>query len=74
MDYKTAFMIDRLNELAHDIENEYRLHWCEEEVLEELKTAEERRIEAMKALKEQGVTTPIHKHNQIKDLKYDSGI
>ena len=70
MDYKTAFIVDRLNELAHDIENEYRLHWCEDEVLEELKTPEEKRVEALKILKEQAVTTPIHKHNQI-EVKYE---
>ncbi len=71
MDHKTAFIVDRLNELAHDIEDEYRLHWCEDEVLNELKTPEERRTEAMTALKEQGVTTPIHKHNQIEGLRYE---
>lgn len=70
MDYKTAFIVDRLNELAHDIENEYRLHWCEDEVLKELKTPEERRVEALEILKEQAVTTPIHKHNQI-EVKYE---
>ena len=65
MDYKTAFIVDRLNELAHDIENEYRLHWCEDEILEELKTYEERKEEAVKILDQQAVTMPTNKKYQI---------
>jgi len=65
MDQKTAFIIDRLNELAHDIQCEYRSHWDEEEVLMELKTYEQKRVEAVKALKDQGVASPINKRYQI---------
>lgn len=65
MNNNTSFLIERLQSIMESQTTRDHEWWDSQAILDENKTPDQTRKEQIDELNKQGVTRPLHKHNQI---------